>query len=80
MQYHPYRGEYKTLKGSSNSEELDEYETYALCKRLNISPDDMKEMSFVSLVNILISNVEDKETTKKASKDDINNFVNRLKG
>ena len=35
----------------------------------------MKEMSFVSLINILISSVEEKETTKKATKEDIKRFM-----
>lgn len=50
----------------------------ALCKRLNIGIEDMKEMSFVSLVNILISSVEEKETTRKATQEDINMFKGRL--
>jgi hypothetical protein len=41
---------------------MDEYEVVALAKRLNISIDDMKQMSFVSLTNILISSVEEKES------------------
>lgn len=47
----------------------------ALCKRLNITIEDMKEMSFVSLMNILISSVEEKDTTRKASKEDIKRFI-----
>ena len=31
----------------------------------------MKEMSFVSLMNILISTIEKKETTKEATQEDI---------
>ena len=57
---------------------MDEYEIMALCKRLNIGIEDMKEMSFVSLVNILISSVEEKETTRKATQEDINMFKGRL--
>ena len=48
----------------------------ALCLRLNIRPEDMERMSFVSLVNILISNVEEKDRTRKATQEDID----RLKG
>lgn len=44
----------------------------ALAKRLNITLEDMKNMSFVSLMNILISTVEEKEETKKATQEDIN--------
>lgn len=40
---------------------MDEYEVVALAKRLNITFEDMKQMSFVSLINILISSVEEKE-------------------
>ena len=47
----------------------------ALCMRLNIRPEDMKEMSFVSLTNILISMVEEKDTTRKATKEDIKRFI-----
>lgn len=41
----------------------------ALAKRLNISFEDMKQMSYVSLVNILLSTVE--SDTKNASQEDI---------
>ena len=45
----------------------------ALAKRLNITLDDMKEMSYVSLMNILLSTVEEDET-KSATQEDINRF------
>ena len=48
---------------------MDEYEVVALAKRLNITIDDMKQMSFVSLVNILISTIEEKES--KATQEEI---------
>lgn len=64
---------YKDYKGEHSAEEIDEFQIMALCKRLNITIEDMKEMSFVSLVNILISSVE--EPTRKATKEDINRFV-----
>lgn len=51
---------------------MDEYEVVALAKRLNITIDDMKQMSFVSLVNILISSVEEKEQI--ATQEDIKKF------
>ena len=47
----------------------------ALCYRLHITPEDMEKMSFVSLINILISSVEEKDTTRKASKEDIKRFI-----
>lgn len=52
---------------------MDEYEVVALAKRLNITLEDMKEMSFVSLANILLSTVQEDET-KKASQEDINRY------
>lgn len=42
----------------------------SLCKRLNISIDEMKEMSFVSLFNILIS-ATNTEGERKATQKDI---------
>ena len=44
----------------------------ALAKRLNITLDDMKEMSYVSLMNILLSTVEDDE--KQATQEDIDRY------
>lgn len=74
MHVHPYQGNYKEIKtnGSSN-EPIDEYEVVALAKRLNITMEDMSNMSFVSLINILLSTVEeDKE--KQANQSDIDKF------
>lgn len=51
---------------------MDEYEVVALAKRLNITFDDMKEMSFVSLMNILLSNIDDE--THSATQEDIDTF------
>lgn len=42
----------------------------ALAKRLNITFDDMKQMSYISLMNILLSAV-DNEETQQATQDDI---------
>lgn len=73
MAVHPYQGNYKTTtKNSGNEEPMDEYEVVALAKRLNITIDDMKQMSFVSLVNILMSSVEEHE--KKATQEDIDKY------
>ena len=41
--------------------------------RLNITREDMANMSFVSLINVLLSNVEENEE-KKASQEDIDKF------
>jgi hypothetical protein len=46
----------------------------ALAKRLNISFEDMKEMSFVSLANILISSIEEADETKDATQEDIDKY------
>lgn len=51
---------------------MDEFEIVALAKRLNITFDDMKGMSHVSLINILLSNVE--EDTKQATEEDIQKY------
>ena len=52
---------------------LSVYEIVGLAKRLNITLDDMKDMSFVSLYNILISAVDDKEY--EATQEDIDNLL-----
>ena len=60
----------KQIDASSSGEAMDIFEVVALAKRLNISFADMKEMSFISLMNILLSTVE--SDTKQATQDDIN--------
>lgn len=73
MAVHPYQGNYKTIKTKGNNNDpIDEYEVVALAKRLNITFDDMKEMSFVSLINILLSSVDEGE--KKATQEDIDKY------
>lgn len=67
---HPFQGEYKQLPHNSKSNEaVDEFEVIALAKRLGISIEEMKEMSFVSLMNILISSVENDEEQKGTEED-----------
>lgn len=67
-------GEFLVPKtNNKNDEPLDAYEVVALAKRLNITLDDMKEMSFVSLINILYSSV--KEDENNATQKDIDNFL-----
>lgn len=66
-------GEYKTPKSETDEEPLDIYSIVALAKRLNITLEDLKEMSFVSLVNILYSTIEEKE--QKATQKDIDAFL-----
>lgn len=71
MRQIPFLGEYKKIPISNESdEEIDEFETFGLAKRLGITKEEMESMSFVSLVNILISNI-DVEKEKTASEDDI---------
>lgn len=73
MLVHPYQGNYKSINSTSTSDEpIDEYEVVALAKRLNITFDDMRNMSFVSLMNILLSTIDDKE--KKPTQSDIDKF------
>lgn len=70
-QHLPFQGEYKKLPNASESDdEVDEFEILALAKRLGISIEEMKDMSFVSLVNVLISSI-DTEHEKEANEDDI---------
>ncbi len=70
MHVHPYQGNYKQIKTKSNNNDpIDEYEVIALAKRLNITMEDMSNMSFVSLINILLSSVEEHENT--ATQEDI---------
>lgn len=63
----------KPIKHSDGDKPIDAYEIVALAKRLNISTDEMKDMSFVSLMNILISSVESNEedNVRKATQEDI---------
>ena len=48
------------------------YEVIALAKRLNFSFAELREMSFCTLLNILLSNVKNDE--KEATQKDIDNF------
>ena len=73
MHVHPYQGKYKQIKTKSNNDEpIDEFEVFALAKRLNITMEDMANMSFVSLINVLLSNVEEHEN--KATQEDIDKY------
>ena len=64
MQLHPFQGEYKEFPHPTNSNKaVDEFEILALAKRLGISIEEMKQMSFVSLMNILISSLDNEEET-----------------
>ena len=53
---------------------MDEYEVVALAKRaLHLSLDEIKEMSFVTLANLLLSTVEE-DDTRQASQVDIDKY------
>lgn len=72
MPCRPFEGEYRT-KGSRDSDgDIDMWEFMSLAKRLGFSFDEMKEISFVSLVNILFSSV--KPDSKEATQKDIDAF------
>jgi hypothetical protein len=64
-------GEYKTPETNNADFDptFDIYSIVALAKRLNITLDDMKEMSFVSFFNIVMASVEEKSNS--ASQNDI---------
>lgn len=71
-------GEYKAPQTSNDTENvdletIDAYEIFGLAKRLNITLSDMKEMSFVSLFNVLYSAVTEKENN--ATQQDIDFFL-----
>ncbi len=71
----PYQGNYKQTSTKSNSnKEIDEYDVIALAKRLNITFDDMKEMSFVSLMNILLSSVEEHSDVREGTEEDARKY------
>lgn len=68
-----FAGVIKHVEGSSTSNEpMDIFEIVSLAKRLNISFDDMKQMTFISLMNILLSTVSNENETRQATQDDIN--------
>ena len=75
MPYLPYQGQYKNLTNNSiSNEEVDEYEVRSLCLKAGITKEDMEDMSFVSLINTLISYVDNQEKPKKATQEDIERF------
>lgn len=52
---------------------MDEYEIVALAKRLGYTLEDMKQMSFVTLANCLLSATEE-EDSKQATQTDIDKY------
>lgn len=70
MPHLPFLGDYKHIPKNSDGEQADEYEVMALAKRLGITIEEMKEMSFVSLFNILIASTNT-EDERQATQSDI---------
>lgn len=60
-----------STQSSDDDEPLDIYKIVALAKRLNITFEDMKQMSFISLLNILLATVEDENGEREAKQSDI---------
>ena len=75
---HPFQGEFKKSKVKTNDSPADEYEIYGIATRLGITSEDMKNMSFVSLYNTIISCTAE-ETERKATQEDINAFLGSLR-
>ena len=76
--YLPFVGEYLVPQNNNENdkvdiETIDAYEIIGLAKRLNITLADMKEMSFVSLFNILYKAAAEKENN--ATQADIDNLL-----
>lgn len=71
MRHLPFQGEYKSIPKTNNDKPADEYEVYSLAKRLGITRDEMLNMSFVSLFNILISSTNTEDEERVATQDDI---------
>lgn len=65
----PYQGNYKITNLPKSDEPVDEYEVVAMAKKIGITFEEMKQMTFVSLINILLSSVE--EHDNKATQEDI---------
>ena len=52
---------------------MDEYDVVALAKRLGYTFEEMKQMSYVTLMNNMLSNVEEEEV-KNATQEEIDRF------
>ncbi len=66
-------GEYPTTNSENNAEEFDIFYMISLAKRQNFSFSELKEISFVTLLNILFSSVDKNEETE-ATQNDIDAF------
>lgn len=74
---HPFQGDYKHFPQTNNNDPADEYDVMSLAKRLGITRDEMLDMSFVSLFNILISSTNNEEKEKTATQEDIDRMFGR---
>lgn len=74
LRLHPFQGEYKKSQNKSSDRPADEYEIYGVALRLGLTIEDLKNMSFVSLYNTIISCTSE-ETEHKASQKEINKYL-----
>ena len=69
-------GTLKKLNSQPNDDDpIDIYQIVALAKRMNITLEDMKQMTFISLMNILLSVVDNDNGVKEAKQSDIDAFL-----
>lgn len=61
-------------KTNNDNDEVDEYTIYALAKRLGITKEEMESMSYISLLNILISSTGAEDDVKEATQEDIDRW------
>lgn len=61
-------------KINNDNDEVDEYTIYALAKRLGITKEEMESMSYISLLNILISSTGAEDDVKEATQEDIDRW------
>lgn len=64
----------ETKHKSSNTTELNEYELFALAKRLNFGIPELKKITFITLINTLLASVDENVKTQEATEEDINAF------
>lgn len=70
-----FKGEWATNKNKNNSGETPKmYEIIAIAKRLNYSFEEMKQISFTTLMNLLLSNVKQESEEQEATQNDIDNL------
>ena len=67
-----FKGEWKSNNHNSTGNQMKMYEVMAVAKRLNYSFDELKQISFTTLINMLLANVED--DTREATQKDIDLF------